>query len=69
MTLIWQLMQRDWREGYYAFHKDRAGPGRPFNDSTRAQHLSFDFDLVQIFGLRLDKPRPTCDRGFHFLAK
>jgi hypothetical protein len=29
----------------------------------------FYFDLVHVFGVRFDKPWPTCYRGFHFLTK
>jgi hypothetical protein len=38
-------------------------------NSTKTQHLFFDFDLVQIFGVCCNKPWPTCYREFHFLTE
>src|ERR1700747_2287509 len=39
------------------------------NNSPKTQQLLFYFDLVHVFGVRFDKPWPTCYRGFHFLTK
>jgi hypothetical protein len=49
---------------------DRIG-SRPrlMNNSPKTQQLFFCFDLVRVFGVRFDKPWPTCYGGFHFLTK
>jgi len=53
-------------------HERMVGPGsgpRLMNSSPKTQQLFFYFDLVHVFGVRFDKPWPTCYRGFHFLTK
>ena len=49
---------------------DRIG-SRPrlMNNSPKTQQLFFCSDLVRVFGVRFDKPWPTCYRRFHFLTK
>jgi hypothetical protein len=50
------------------------GPGRGAkrkaleSSSYPAQDVLFDFDLVEIFAMRFEEPRPSRYRGFHLLA-
>jgi hypothetical protein len=61
------------RELVYFFelqrHRVKASLGEQFTNLPKIQQLFFYLDLVHVFGVRFDKPWPTCYRGFHFLTK